>query len=198
MKHPAFRLSLLAVVAGALSTGALCAQDVSKEPKEPVPAVDSSLVMIENLRVTPPGIFQYGTWNGRVAIVKDGLAVVGGKGATGKGGFGRDREGPVDLSQARYIEVALGVVASNEVPQVTIALNDADGTQFNARIAVSQLVPGSPVWLRARRADFHLNDIERGSDGEMDWAHVTRWHVQGDWNTDGPCSLIFIALRARK
>jgi hypothetical protein len=32
----------------------------------------------------------------------------------------------------------------------------------------------------------------------MDWAKVTRWHVQGDWTTEKPFSLILVALRARK
>ncbi len=177
--------------------GLLCAGETSHESERPAPP-EKNLLMIEDLRATPAGIFQYGTWNGRVAIVKNGLAVVGGRGATGKGGFGRDLDRTLDLSQAAYIEVALGTVATNEVPQITVALNDQDGTQFTARIGIDQLVPGSPVWLRVRRSDFRLNAIEPGTDGGMDWAHVKRWHLQGDWNTDGPCSVIFIALRARQ
>ena len=59
-------------------------------------------------------------------------------------------------------------------------------------------MPGQPVWLRVRREDFKLNDIEKGTDSQMDWNKVARWHLQGDWATQKPCHVIFIALRARK
>jgi len=154
--------------------------------------------MIADLRTNVPGIFKYGTWEGNVATTKSGLVVLGAKGAQGNGGMGCNLEPSLDLSAAAFIEMALGVVPGNEVPQVTIAFNDGDGTQFSARLLVEQLVPGQPVWLRARREDFKLNDVEKGTDSKMDWATVSRWHLQGDWTTKKPCQVIFIALRARK
>lgn len=171
----------------------------AEEPaKAAPPAAPDDTVLVADFRAPIPAIFQYGTWNGKVSPVKSGLAVQGSKGATGKGGMGHDLEAPQDLSAVTYVEVALGIVPGNEVPQVTIALNDADGTQFSARITVDQLVPGSPVWLRARRDAFRLNSVEPGTDSAMDWTKVTRWHVQGDWTTEKPLSIIFVALRTRK
>jgi hypothetical protein len=126
------------------------------------------------------------------------MAVLGAKGAMGNGGFGRDLSGPVDLSQAVYVEVALGTTPVNQVPQVTIAFNDADGTQFTARVPVDLLVPGSPVWLRVKRENFRLNGVEKGADAQMDWTKVTRWHLQGDWATQQPMQVIFVALRFRR
>jgi hypothetical protein len=155
-------------------------------------------VLIADLRTQPAGLFQYGSWNGKVAVTKSGLAVVGFKGAQGDGGMGAEIAPVLDLTAMTFVEVALGVVPGNEVPQVTIALNDADGTQFTARINIEQLVPGSPVWLRAKRADFKLNGVEKGSDSQMDWSKVTRWHLQGDWATKQPLQVIFVALRTRK
>ncbi len=59
-------------------------------------------------------------------------------------------------------------------------------------------MPGQPVWVRAHKADFKLNAGEKGKDGVMDWARVTKWHLQGDWNTKKPFAMAFIALRTRK
>src|SRR6185295_9526099 len=118
--------------------------------------------MIVDLRTSPPDIFQYGTWSGKLAVSKSGLVVLGAKGAQGEGGFGQKLSERIDLSQATYIEVALGVVPGNEVPRVTIALDDIDGTQFTAAINIEQIVPGTPVWLRAKREDFRLNNTQRG------------------------------------
>lgn len=153
--------------------------------------------MIVDLRTGLAGIFQYASWKGRVVVTKSGLAVLGGKGAQGNGGLGREITPTFNFSAVHYVEVALGTIAGNEVPQVTIALNDADGTQFTARVQVEQLVPGQPVWLRVRREDFRLNDVERGTDGQMDWGRVARWHLQGDWTTMKPMNVIFVALRVR-
>jgi len=154
--------------------------------------------MIVDLRTNLPGVFQYGTWDGKIATTQSGLVVLGSKGAQGSGGIGCNIDPSIDLGKAVYLEVALGVAAGNEVPQVTIALNDADGTQFSARLLIEQLVPGQPVWLRVRRENFKLNDVEKGTDSLMDWTKVARWHLQGDWTTTKPCNVIFIALRARK
>lgn len=191
MKTPLLRLSLLML----LAFSAARAEDAT--PATP-PVPPDGTFLIADLRAPQPGLFQYGSWDGKAVNGKSGLAIMGTKGALGDGGVGKDLEAPLDFSDVTYVEVALGVAPVNEVPQVTIALNDADGTQFSARIPIDELVPGSPVWLRARRADFHLNPVEKGADSEMDWSKVTRWHVQGDWVTHKPCSLIFIALRARK
>jgi hypothetical protein len=126
------------------------------------------------------------------------MAVMGAQGAQGDGGFGQNILDHLDLSQAQFIEVALGVVPGNEVPRVTIAVNDIDGTQFSAQIGIDQIVPGQPVWLRARREDFKLNNAVRGSDSLMDWAKIAQWQLQGDWVTKKPLSVIFIALRERR
>lgn len=180
-----FTLVLLCVTARA--------EEAAKTPAPP-----EEIAMIVDLRETLPGIFQYASWEGKLAVTKSGLAVLGGKGAQGNGGIGRDIAPALDLEQVAFVEVALGVVPGNEVPQVTIALNDADGTQFTARINIDQLVPGQPVWLRARREDFRLNGGEKGTDSKMDWQNVTRWHLQGDWTTKKSMRVIFIALRTRK
>ena len=176
-----------------LTSAATRAEDAPK----PAPPPDD-VTMIVDLRGSLPGIFQYATWEGKVAVTKSGLAVLGGKGAQGNGGMGRDISPTLDLSQVSFVEVALGTIPGNEVPQVTIALNDADGTQFTARVLVEQLVPGQPVWLRARREDFRLNGGEPGTDSTMDWSKVARWHLQGDWNTRKPMQVIFVALRVRR
>ncbi len=169
------------------------AEDAPKSAQPP-----DDITMIVDLRTGLPGIFQYASWNGKVAATKSGLAVLGAKGAQGNGGLGREIAPAVSFSDVQYVEVALGTIPGNEVPQVTIALNDADGTQFTARVLVEQLVPGQPVWLRARREDFRLNNVERGTDAQMDWNQVARWHLQGDWTTMKPMSVIFVALRVRR
>lgn len=167
------------------------------EPAKAAPPPDDT-ILLADLRTNQAGMFEYGTWKDHIGVSKSGLAVLGNKGALGNGGFGRDLPAAVDLSAATFVEVALGTAPANEVPQVTIALNDADGTQFTARVLIEQLVPGMPVWLRAPRSAFKLNGIEPGADSQFDWAKVTRWHLQGDWTTPKPMSLIFLALRARK
>ncbi len=188
MNNYFLRLALLASLA---TTVGLSAEEPAKTS-----AADPT-TMIVDLRANPPGIFQYGTWNGKLAAAKSGLAVLGAKGALGDGGMGQDLPAPVDYRVYKYFEVALGVVPGNEVPYVTIAFNDADGTQFTARVLIEQLVPGQPVWLRVKQEDFRLNIRESGSDPNMDWSKITRWHLQGDWNTKKPMQVIFIALRGR-
>ena len=168
-----------------------------EDAPKPVPPPDDTTLIVD-LRSNPPGIFHYSTWEGKVAVTKSGLAVLGAKGAQGNGGMGRDISPALDLSQVAFVEVALGTIPGNEVPQVSVALNDADGTQFTARVLVEQLVPGQPVWLRARREDFRLNGVEPGADSAMDWSKVARWHLQGDWTTKKPMQVIFVALRVRR
>jgi hypothetical protein len=194
MNAPTVRLTvLLLALTGSIS---LRAEEPAKAAPPPPPPDDT--VLLADFRAPIPAIFQYGTWNGKVGQAKSGLAVQGSKGATGKGGMGHDMEAPQDFSAVTFVEIALGIAPGNEVPQVTLAFNDADGTQFAGRINVDQLVPGSPVWLRVRRENFRLNSVESGSNPSMDWTKVTRWHVQGDWTTEKPLSIIFVALRTRK
>lgn len=190
MNHPRSLLAGLALVAGAAW---LNAQDAT--PATP-PA--ERTFMVADLRADQPGLFSYATWEGKVSPTKSGIAVLGARGALGNGGFGREFSPALDFGAVQFVEVALGTVPGNAVPHVTVALNDADGTQFSARIPVDHLVPGSPVWLRARRADFRLNAVEKGADGQMDWGRITRWHLQGDWTTPQPMAVIFVALRARQ
>jgi hypothetical protein len=190
MKTSAQILLPLLALAGA---HLLRADDAPKTP----PGLEGT-AMIVDLRAELPGIFHYGTWKDHVAPTKSGLAVLGAKGAQGNGGFGREISPATDLSDVEYVEVALGTIPGNEVPQVTIAFNDADGTQFSARVLVEQLVPGQPVWLRAKRTDFKLNSVEKGADSQMNWSQVTRWHLQGDWTTQKPMQVIFVALRVRR
>jgi hypothetical protein len=190
MKFPFIRLLSLVTLLGAVALRA-------EEPAKPAAPPDDT-VLLADLRAETAGIFQYATWEGKIAVTKSGLVVLGAKGAQGNGGFGHDIGKAVDMTNVTDVEVAIGVVPSNEVPQITIALNDEDGTQYTARINIDQLVPGSPVWLRAHKADFRLNSLESGKDGKMDWSRVTRWHLQGDWTTKKPFAVAFIALRTRK
>jgi hypothetical protein len=191
MKTFCFRFVFPLAVLAAVGAGA-------DEPAKSTPPPPDDTMLIVDLRKEVPGIFQYASWNGKIAPAKSGMAVLGSKGAQGNGGFGCELGAALDLSQVSFVEVALGVVPGNEVPQVSVALNDADGTQFTARIAIGQLVPSQPVWLRVRREDFKLNGVEPGADSLMDWTKVTRWHLQGDWATMKPMQVIFIALRVRK
>jgi len=169
----------------------------AEDAPKPAPGIEGTTLMVD-LRAELPGLFAYSSWEGKYTQTKSGLAILGGKGAQGNGGVGREISPAMDLSSVTFVEVALGTIPGNEVPQVTIALNDADGTQYTARVLVEQLVPGQPVWLRARRDDFKLNGIEPGRDPAMDWSKVVRWHLQGDWTTKKPMSVIFVALRVRR
>lgn len=184
-----FVLSFLLLIAAVRAF----AQDAAKPAASPSP-----VTLLADLRTNQAGIFEYGTWKGKLGVSQSGLAVLGSKGALGNGGFGRDLSAPLDCSEVTFVEVALGTTMTNQVPQITIALNDADGTQFSARIPIEHLVPGMPVWLRAPKSAFQLNSVEPGSDSKMDWTKVSRWHLQGDWTTQQPMSLIFVALQVRK
>jgi hypothetical protein len=188
--HPSIVIAVLLTLTGAALLRA-------EEPAKAAPAPDPTTLIVD-LRANPPGIFQYGSWKDKLAVTKSGMAVMGTKGAQGDGGFGQNLSERIDLSQASFIEVALGVVPGNEVPRVTIAVNDIDGTQYTAQIAIDQIVPGQPVWMRARREDFKLNSTERGADSLMDWSKIGQWHLQGDWTTKKPLQAIFIALRERR
>ncbi len=171
---------------------------LARAQEEAAPAAPpTGTKLIVDLRTELPGLFSYGTWEGKLTITKSGYAVHG-KGAQGNGGMGREISPSLDFNEVEFVEVALGTVVGNEVPYVTIAFNDADGTQYAARVLVDQLVPGQPVWLRVRRQDFRLNSTEPGDDSRMNWSQVTRWHLQGDWTTQKPMHAIFVALRMRR
>lgn len=191
MKTPHHRI--LALLLTLTATVVLPAQ----EPAKPATAPDPT-TLIADLRIEQPGIFSYGSWKDKLTVTKSGIGVQGAKGAQGDGGFGQNILDRIDLSQSAFLEVALGVAPGNEVSRVTIAVNDIDGTQYSAQINIEQIVPGQPVWLRVRRNDFKLNSAERGGDSLMDWSKIGQWHLQGDWNTKKPLSVIFIALRERR
>ena len=163
----------------------------------PAPAIDPT-TLIADLRENPPGIFTYGSWKDHLAVSPNGLSTQGSSGAQGDGGLGRNIEPALDLSTVAYVEVALAVGARNDFPTVTVALNDADGTQVSAKLHIEQIVPGLPVWLRVRREDFTRVGGQDGKDGKMDWSKVAQWHLQGDWAVKKPVHVMFIALRTRR
>jgi hypothetical protein len=154
--------------------------------------------LIADLRTNVPDIFHYGSWQNKLGVSPNGIVIQGSNGAQGDGGMGKNIEPAVDLSGISFVEVALGVGAHNEVQEITVALNDADGTQVAARLHLEQIVPGLPVWLRVRREDFARVPGQDGRDGKMDWTKVAQWHLQGDWVTKKPLHVVFIALRVRK
>jgi len=194
MNSPLIRLLLVS----ACTVGLLQALRAADEkPAVPTPVVDPTSLIVD-LRQNTPGIFSYATWQDKLLVSASGLVVQGSNGARGDGGLGRNIEPALDLSDVAYVEVALGVGARNEVPEVTIALNDADGTQVAARVRIDQIVPTLPVWLHVRRDNFTRVTGQDGKDGKMDWSKVAQWHLQGDWTTKKPFHVVFIALRVRK
>lgn len=159
--------------------------------------VDSSQ-LIADFRTAIPGIATGGSWQDKLALSSSGFVVQGNKGADGRGEMSRNLEPALDLSKDQYIEVAMGIGAKNEVPVVTVAFTDATGVQYTARITIDQIMPLQPVWFRLKRADFKLNNWQGNQTGKtIDWAHITRWHLQGDWATAAPFHAMFIALRTR-
>ena len=182
-------LLLVAAVSGAAENAP---PPAAAPPPEPI-------TLLADLRTPLPNGFAYGSWEGRVATIRTGLLVQGHRGADGSGELGHDFETTRDLTQATFFEVALGVGLQNEVPEVTIAFDDASDTQYTARIRVDQLVPEQPVWLRVRRSDFKLNNWQGNkASAVIDWTKITRWHLQGDWSKAKPFQILFIALRYRQ
>ncbi len=171
------------------------AADEKAVPLAPVP---ESPTLFVDFRTKLPGIFHFGTWQDKLGISPTGIVIEGSKGAQGDGGMGRNIEPALDLSGIAYVEVALGVGAKNEVPEVTIAFNDADGTQVAARLRIDQIVPNQPVWLHVPRESFARVSGQDGKDGKMDWTKVAQWQLQGDWTTKKPLNVVFIALRVRQ
>jgi hypothetical protein len=155
-------------------------------------------VRIVNFTEAVPAVYGYGSWQNNFAIApKAGFRVLGAKGAQGDGGFCQNLDPVRNLSKCSYIEIALAVQEGNLVPEYTIAFGDAGGTTCAARVRVEQLMPGQPVWLRLKIADFAVSNKDPGPDRKMDWTTVSQWHLQGDWNTKKPAQVLFIALRAR-
>lgn len=168
-------------------------------PPAPAPAV-SPTVMVVDLRGETIPAYGYESWKDRLTRSANGVGVIGGKGAQGDGGFCGPALSPaLDLSGMQFIEVALGVGQGNEMPEVTIALADADGTQVAARIRINQIVPLQPVWFRIPVVDLQPGTGQSaGKILGMDWSKVTLWHLQGDWVTKKPANIVFIAIRARR
>ncbi|HEY4246325.1 MAG TPA: hypothetical protein VGM64_05675 [Lacunisphaera sp.] len=188
-----FLLSLLSV--SILSV--LSHADEKPVPIAPVVPTAESPTLFVDFRKSLPGIFHYGTWQDKLGISATGIVIEGSKGAQGDGGMGRAIEPALDLSRIAYVEVALGVGAKNEVPEIAVALNDADGTQVAARLRIDQIVPNQLVWLHVPRESFTLVSGQGGKDGKMDWTKVAQWQLQGDWTTKKPLNVVFIALRVR-
>jgi len=160
------------------------------------PAVE--VITLVNFTEPVPEVYGYGTWQDNFLVApKAGFRVMGSKGAQGDGGFCQKIEPALDLSKNSFIEIALAVQPGNEVPEYTVAFADADGTQCWARVHISQLMPGQPVWLRLKLSDFVVSTHDPGADGKMDWTKVAQWHLQGDWTTKKSAQVLFIALRAR-
>lgn len=154
--------------------------------------------MIANLTQAMPGVFAYGTWQGKLASqANSGVVIQGSKGAQGSGGFGHDIAPALDLSKVQYIEVALATRENNEIPQFAVGFNDADGTLVTARVKVDQLMPNQPVWFRLKPGEFSVVGSQGGKDGKIDWTKIAKWHLQGDFSTAKPAQVMFIALRAR-
>ncbi len=190
-------LSCLAALAFLLGFAAYAAEPATPAPA-PVAPGDGTR-MIADFRTSLPNTFSAGSWQGKVATTSSGCVVQGNKGADGKGELGETMQPLLDFSAVKFVEVALGTGPKNEVPAITLALNDVDGVQYTASIRVDQIVPGQPVWFRVRLADFKLNDWKGDKTGKViNWAKISQWHVQGDWKTEAPCHVMFIALRTRQ
>lgn len=185
------RLNRIAVI-GAL---VFCARIFGANAPATPPAEPA---MIVNFTENVPGVYGYGTWQNAFGVVaKGGFRIQGSKGAQGNGGFCKTMEPAIDLSHAKYIEVALAVQEGNDVPEYNVCFRDGDGTSCSARLRVAQLMPGQPVWLRLKLGDFAPSTRDPGKDGKMDWTKVDQWHLQGDWSQNRTAQILFIAVRAR-
>ena len=163
----------------------------------PAPALPAG-VLIADLRGEAIPAYGYSSWKDRLKRTANGVTVVGSLGAQGDGGFCSNAFSPtLDLTGVQFVEVALGVGRTNEVPEVTIALADADGTNVSARIRIGQIAPEQSVWFRIPVASMLPGNGEyAGKVAGMDWSKVSMWHLQGDWTTKKPAQFIFIAIRA--
>jgi hypothetical protein len=168
------------------------------KPEAAAPPADETRQVVD-LRKPPTGLAGYGSWQDKISTSASGVIVLGSKGADGKGGLGGELAPALDLSHDTFVEVALGLGGSNAVPDITVAFSDADEIQYTATIHVDEVVPGQPVWLRVRLADFKLNDWQGKHAGrKIDWTRIVHWDLQGDWKTEAPMHVVFIAVRVRK
>lgn len=189
----AFRIVTLAWALFAL-VSPLAAADTAAPAQSTVPAPQ----VLANFTSPISDVFGYGSWQGHFGPTsKAGYLVIGSKGAMGDGGFGHNLESAVDMTKTPIVEIALAVQPGNEVPNYTIVFEDEDGTPSSARLFVKQIMPGQPVWLRVGLEDFSQGKGQGEDNGKMDWTKVTRWHLQGDWATKKPASVLFIAIRVR-
>lgn len=167
-------------------------------PAAPPPAAPVAALFVD-LRGEATAAYPYESWTEALRRTPDGALVLAGKGAQGDGGFCGNLNPAADLSGVAYVEVALAVGLTNEVPEVTLAAADADETQASARIRIDQIVPGQAVWFRVPLGAFQLGSGKyAGKVGGMDWTNVVQWHLQGDWTTKKPLQVLFIAIRARR
>lgn len=155
--------------------------------------------LLADLRKGATTVTGYGTWTDHLNPSKDGVVVMGGKGAQGDGGFCVNAPAPFDLTGMSYVDVAIASGQLNEVPELTLALNDSDGTMASARIRIDQVAPRQPVWYRVPLEKLQTATGEHGGMVPgFDMTKVAQWHVQGDWATKKPLQIVVIALRARR
>lgn len=191
------RKLLLAVISLVIVTSQ-SAVEVKTETASPPPPPDPTR-MIADFRNNLPGVASSGSWQGKLGLSASGFVIQGSKGADGKGEISGKITPTVDLSKETYVEVALGVGATNEVPEITVGFTDAEGVQYTTRIRIDQVLPQLPVWFRVKLTDFKLNNWQGNMTGKtIDWTRIERWHLQGDWTTTAPFHVMFIALRARQ
>ena len=199
-RSPLFLLiaMLAAPFAGRAENAATAAPAPAPAPAAQPPAAPTG-GLIADLRGEATPAYPYETWTEAVKRSADGVVIVGSKGAQGDGGICGNMTPSVDLSGMAYVEVALAVGQTNEVPEVTVAVGDADETLASARIRIEQIVPGQAVWFRVPVSAFLLgNGKYAGKVAGMDWTKVAQWHVQGDWATKKPLQVLLIAIRARR
>ncbi|HLP10188.1 MAG TPA: hypothetical protein VK178_18645 [Opitutaceae bacterium] len=193
--------SALSVAAALLATVAPTHADDSTDTDTdlaPQPTARSGQLLAD-LRKGATTVTGYGTWRDHLNPSKDGVVVLGGKGAQGDGGFCVNAPAPFDLSGMSYVDVAIASGQLNEVPELTLALNDSDGTMTSARIRIDQVAPRQPVWYRVPLANFQAAAGEHGGlVPGFDMTKIAQWHVQGDWATKKPLQIVVIALRARR
>lgn len=157
-------------------------------------------IMLVDLRGETVPAYPYESWGDRLGRTPNGVQVLGAKGALGNGGFCGTLPAETDLSGMTYVDVALAVGQTNEVPEVTVVLADADGTMASGRIGITQIVPGQSVWFRVPLASLQPSTDPKyaGKVPGLDLAKITQWHLQGDWATKKPCQILFIAIRAHR
>jgi hypothetical protein len=189
---------LVAPFAGRAENAATAAPAPAPAPAAQPPAAPTG-VLVADLRGEATPAYPYGSWVDAVKRSADGVVIVGAKGAQGDGGICGNMTTPVDLSGMTYVEVALAVGQTNEVPEVTVAVGDADETLASARVRIEQIVPGQPVWFRVPVHAFVLGSGKyAGKVTGLDWTKIAQWHVQGDWSTKKPLQVLVIAIRARR